>query len=111
MMKKGFKIPTIVFTVAMLFSLSHAVVAENQAGYTVEVELIPENQNITVIPGFQPVRQESLVDDFERAAIAPWTTTGYTWGIRDIDLLAFRLLILQGTEETKPEDCSRHQSI
>jgi hypothetical protein len=83
MMKKGFTISTIVFTVAMLFSLSHAVVAENQAGYTVEVKLIPENQNITVIPGFQPVRQESLVDDFERAAIAPWTTTGYTWGIRD----------------------------
>jgi hypothetical protein len=83
MMKKGFTISALVFIIAMLFSVSHAVVAENQAGYTVEVELIPEDQDITVIPGFQPVRQESLVDDFERASIAPWTTTGYNWGIRD----------------------------
>jgi hypothetical protein len=83
MMKKGFMISTMVFIFALFFSVSHAVVAENQAGYTVEVELIPEIQEMYVIPDFYQVRQESLVDDFERASIAPWTTTGYTWGIRD----------------------------
>ena len=85
MMKKGFKTSLAFFIVAilMMWNGSHAVVAENTEGATLNSDLNSTDPVLIKEPIFYPVLQESLVDNFERASLAPWTTTGYNWGIRD----------------------------
>jgi hypothetical protein len=75
--------PVIVCTVGILMSMSSAVVAEDGLPQThaIDVELI----NVSPSAAFHfsyPMRPE-YIDSFERSALAPWTTSGYTWGIRD----------------------------
>ncbi|MGB3480180.1 MAG: FlgD immunoglobulin-like domain containing protein [bacterium] len=59
----------------MLISWSYATVFEDQAEYPVR-HTIETNTNPVVL-------RQAINDDFERTTIAPWTTSGYTWDIRD----------------------------
>jgi hypothetical protein len=59
----------------MLISWSFATVIEDQTEYPVR-HGIGTNTNPVVL-------RQAINDDFERATIAPWTTSGYAWGIRD----------------------------
>jgi hypothetical protein len=52
--------------------------------YATKLETQPEIPVMTSIVNTQPVLlRQAIDDDFERSDIAPWTTTGYTWAIRD----------------------------
>lgn len=90
MIRIKFKSPIIFFIVAVLFGWGSAVVVhgfQNQPLQTqiIEVELRSVSQPKLPGPIFYPMRQ-LLVDSFERATLAPWTSTGQApaaWGIRD----------------------------
>jgi len=78
-----FTLPVIVGALAILISTGSAVVPEHQSQPTNAAEI----QRLTSIPQSDfhhvyPMRPE-YTDSFERSAIAPWTTSGYLWGIRD----------------------------
>jgi hypothetical protein len=59
----------------MLINWSYATGLENQAEQPVR-PIIQANTNPVVL-------RQAINDDFERADIAPWTTSGYAWAIRD----------------------------
>lgn len=59
----------------MLINWSYATGLENQAEQPVR-PIIEANTNPVVL-------RQAINDDFERATIAPWTTSGYAWDIRD----------------------------
>ncbi len=69
----------------MLFSWSNAAVpaGENQAAFQgIKVDLSAVSRSLATSPLHYPMRQE-LLDSFERSILDPWTTIGYSWGIRD----------------------------
>ena len=59
----------------MLINWSYATGLENQADQPVR-PVMEANTNPVVL-------RQAINDDFERATIAPWTTSGYAWDIRD----------------------------
>jgi hypothetical protein len=76
-------LPVVICAVGMLVSMSQAVVAENQHQQTnVEKILFTNAPSQSAFHISYPMRTEN-VDSFERSSIAPWTTSGYAWGIRD----------------------------
>ena len=83
MRRTKYVFPAILCALCILVSMSSAVVPENhtQQTRTKDAEFInapPQSAfHITY-----PMRPE-YIDSFERSSIAPWTTAGYLWGIRD----------------------------
>ena len=59
----------------MIINWSYATGLENQAERPVRT-VMDVNTNPVIL-------RQAINDDFERSTIAPWTTTGYTWAIRD----------------------------
>jgi len=73
----------IVCTLGILISMSSAFVAEDQPQQTYAREV--EFQSVPPQSAFHisyPMRPEYL-DSFERSTLAPFSTSGYAWGIRD----------------------------
>jgi len=85
MMHKGFKFSMIFSVVAVLVCLTsvHASAVQGNNG----TSTVKSKTNILLTfeePIYYPMLQESLVDRFERASVAPWLTSGDTiWAIRD----------------------------
>jgi len=84
-MMKRLKYPVILFSIVILISFGNAVVSENQQElqqtHVIELEFKPSFPQ-SVNSFFDPMRPEYF-DDFERETLAPFTTSGYPWAIRD----------------------------
>lgn len=82
-MMKASKYLIIIFVVAMFTGWASVFAVENsqQPSHIKEVELTPVFSH-SASPIFYPMRPE-YIDSFERDSLYPWTTSGYTWGIRD----------------------------
>ena len=78
----------IIIMIMLCLTSMHAAVSDNIDGRVMPSvntrETIPTPNYLQIdLPHYAPL-QESLVDHFERANIAPWTTEGgYDWAIRD----------------------------
>ncbi len=82
MTSRNFVLPVIVCLFVICISMSSAVMSEDQVhqAQAIRTESIRASSQFTK-PNY-PMRPE-YIDSFERSLIDPWTTTGYTWGIRD----------------------------
>ena len=83
MTSRKFVFPVIICLLGIFISTSSAVVPEDYAQQprvfeTEHIRVSPENSSFLSYP-WRP----EYIDSFERSTIAPWTTAGYLWAIRD----------------------------